>query len=324
MKTRVLVVVGAVLVVVPLLLFRVFVRLGSDEAKPRYTRADLTPLPADDVNLYVALMKVAKSTARPTFDRGVLDSKSWDELKERHENGLNLDFKREEWAQSEALDDVLKPTGSFVETCEPGTPCELMPVLWSSDLLMARVLALANKGELDAAELLVFRLRAAFIDWEKAPRTLLGMVMVHMLQREVEKLLNLLAVDDSPMREVIKKHVELCEPLVVSRHRDPLVFEAASFHEMAAAVKGRESSYWLFDRRESQEMVDACVDALLANADATCSYGGLDGQPEWFHNKVGRPLAGSINVAMSNVMNKLRGDETELVDAQQRAWCAGK
>lgn len=133
-----------VVVLAALLMFRVVSRWPSDDAQPRFTRADLPPLP--EQNAFPAFSAIAAKVSRPAFDRSVLESPSWAALKERKENGLNADFDRALWTQADALDAVLKISG-FTETCEPG-PCDLMPVFYATEALMMRVLVLANRGEL--------------------------------------------------------------------------------------------------------------------------------------------------------------------------------
>lgn len=289
---------------------------------PRFTRADLPPLPAG-TNLFEPFMALAKTAPRTDFDHSVLDVKSWAELKERKDNGLNLDFDKAAWSHAEQLDAVLQPTGAFAEVCTPGEVCELIPALYAVRLLEARVLVLANTERLDEALSLVLRLRTALADWERATRTLLAMAMVGALQRDVETLINLLGVDDSPLQARVVGEVVLCDALPVSPHRAPIVWEAVAFSEASAKLVAESGGSWLYDAGESQQLVDRCAELLLNDAKAECPTKGGDALPDWLHNKAGRELARMFIGAMSGVMNRSVNDAAELAALQRgRSWCS--
>lgn len=147
--------------------------------------------------------------------------------------------------------------------------------------------------------------------------------MADALQLDVERLINLLAVSDSPLRERVVKHVEWCEPLPRTSRRNVLVFEAVAFAENMDSAAGDTSSFVLFDRHESQAMLDRCVEALIADANATCSLNGLDDLPNWLHNKVGRPLVGAMIVGVNEQMNRVSSGAEALRRVQsKRDWCS--
>jgi hypothetical protein len=88
-------------------------------------------------------------------------------------------------------------------------------------------------------------------------------------------------------------------------------------------VSAIETPYWILDGRESQELLDRCVERLLANPTAGCSFEGLDQLPNWLHNKLGRALAGSVIVMLDDQMKRVMQDLDELETLQaQRSWCA--
>jgi hypothetical protein len=303
--------------------FRLFSLVGGGEAAPRFSSADLSPLPADDTNLFVRFEPLTSRLIRPEFNRAVVESASWNELKTRADNGLNLDFDREGWAVAEALDAALQPGETFVETCDLTGPCELLQVMYGFDWLVVRVLVLTRRGDLDLAESLLLRVRRTVGQWARAPRTLLGHTAVTTLVLFVERLVQLLAVDDSPLSERVRAQPSLCEPWSPPPHRDALIHEAAHFHEaMARALQEKRAPYWILDRRESQEMLDRCTERLLANPAAGCSFEGLDRLPNWLHNKMGRALVGGHIVMLDDQMKRFRQDLDELETLQaQRSWC---
>lgn len=321
---KVFITVAVGLVAVPLVAFRLLSRVPGSDAAPRFTSADLSPLPSDDSNLFVRFEGLARTLSRPEFNRGVLESASWNELKTRVDNGLNLDFEREGWAAAEALDAALQPTETFVDTCGTTGPCELLPVLYGFEWLVVRALVLTRRGELDAAESLMLRLRRTMDQWGRAPRTLLGLAVARTLALLVERTVQLLAVEDSPLSERVRAQSAFCAAWAPQRHREALVWEAVEFHSRMASVRpGEAAPYWMLDHRETQELVDRCVERLLAEPTAGCSFEGLDGLPNWLHNKLGRALAGSVVVALDDQMKRSREDLDTLEALQaKRSWCA--
>lgn len=224
---------------------------------------------------------------------------------------------------AEALDAALQPGETFVETCDLTGPCELLQVMYGFDWLVVRVLMLTRRGDLDLAESLLLRVRRTVGQWARAPRTLLGYTAVTTLVLFVERLVQLLAVEDSPLSERVRAQPALCEPWSPPPHRDALIHEAAQFHEaMARALREKRAPYWILDRRESQEMLDRCIERLLANPAAGCSFEGLDRLPNWLHNKMGRALVGGHIVMLDDQMKRFRQDlgELEMLQAQ-RSWC---
>ncbi|MCU0697477.1 MAG: hypothetical protein MUC96_13200 [Myxococcaceae bacterium] len=320
---KVLITVVVVLVAVPFMALRLLSLVPGSDAAPRFTAADLSSLPTADTNLFVRFEGLTRNVSRPEFNRDVLESTSWNELKTRVDNGLNLDFEREGWASAEALDAALQPTERFVETCDTTGPCELLPVLYGFEWLVVRVLVLARRGELDAAESLMLRLRRTVDQWARAPRTVLGQAVARVLTLLIERAVQVLAVDDSPLSERVRAQPALCEPWAPPEHRDVLIHEAAHFHESMERAAGEKTApYGVLDRRESQEMLDRCVERLLADPVAGCSFEGLDRLPNWLHNKLGRALAGSVIVALDDQMKRLAQDVDELEALQtKRSWC---
>lgn len=320
MRLRPLAIGAAAVVGLGLTGVSVFLRLPGSEAAPAYGPSDLPPAPAREANGWFALDAAADYVARPDFDWDLVEATSWSALKAQRPAVLGLDFDEAAWATAERLDRALTPHEHFTEP--PGTGDATLRMLSRLEILLVRVLVLTNRGEVDEATSLLFRLRAVTTQWVRDARTLLGGISALTLRQRLEATTELLA-RESPLREALRADAaSVCaEPLAAPSLRSGLVTESLEWHRGIADLleaKGLRSRYAMMDLGECQRMVDGCVALLIEQPEAECPLAGLDGWPDWFHNRLGRRLAGSQNVVMMNAVRAQLEALAELERARAR------
>jgi len=316
----------AALVIGGRLAFNVITSLPTEPPTPKYPRASLPPLPATEQNAYVTFSAVAAQLPieSGTYDHMVLDA-SWRDLHGLKKNGLNLDFEKDQWAISQQLDEALRPAEAFVETCEPGEECDVLPAFRGIDLLINRAMVLANRTELKEAVSLALRLRFVTAQWASQARSMIALTAAMMSSKRAEQLVSLLLSAESPAKAELLAEPNRCVKLPpIGDVGRIFKFEAAMFYESTTAKK-IPSSYRLLDLKESQDMIDACATLLIGSLHAECSAKGLDEQPSWLHNKQGRLLAGSLNLAMNGQASQLTAEiqslEKHTTDASRALGC---
>jgi hypothetical protein len=312
-RATIALVIVAALVIGGRLAFNLLTTFPTDPPTPKYPRASLPQLPAPEQNAYLTFSAVAAQLpiGAGTYDHMVLDG-SWRDLHGLKKNGLNLDFEKDQWAISQQLDEALKPAGAFVETCEPGEECDVLPAFRGVDLLINRALVLANRTEIKEAVSLALRLRLVTAQWASQARSMIALAAAMMSSKRAEQLVALLLSAESPAKDVLIADPNRCAKLPpIGEVGRIFKFEAATFYESTSAKK-IPSSYRLLDLKESQEMIDTCTTLLIGSLHAECSPAGLDEQPNWLHNKQGRLLAGAMNVTMNQQASRLTADLQEL------------
>lgn len=295
--------------------FNLLATLPTDPPTPKYPRESLPQLPAPEKNAFITFYAVAAQLPidQGTYDHTVLEG-SWRNLHGMKKNGLNLDFEKDQWAISQQLDEALRPADAFVEACEPGDDCDVLPVFRGIDLLINRVLVLTNRTETKDAVSLALRLRIVTAQWAGQARSMIALAAAMMSSKRVEQLIALLLSDESPAKDALLAEPSRCVKLApVGEVSRVFKYEAATFYE-ATTAKKIPSSYRLLDLKESQEMIDACATLLIDSLHAECSPAGLDGQPNWLHNQHGRVLAGSLNLTMNQQASQLPA-ESRVLDA---------